>query len=412
MKKLQKQLEADPVNKDELEAYENEVTRYAEVIKAIATVINSQTSDQFSFQWQQLQAIEETKDAITSNVDNVLNKDSGARDVIGVEKVDIKDIDTIGKIISMQLRLIGGRMDIITGKKKKGIADADVKASLAEKDIDIEDNEYERAKEKFGELPPTDKGAYATGLLGYIQDLFKVGSKAFKDLFDSTEDEDKDLLDTIISAKFGQQIATLEDSLSEAGYTVNSTNADSLRKQVVAQLVKKAAQQDKNIIFKSNDGKYLPLKRGGGTYTAVPWKSYEEIIYAELKRNLATKDALNDRAPEPMKTVKILYDMLYAPGTTRPEESTPKTDKVRSFFDSDDQESKMKQLFNNIVARHRSSMPPLEVVEESNKRKTIQNLIRLIEQEMNKPKEKTLEQKLVKKLAPLVEQTFKRKQHG
>lgn len=51
-------------------------------------------------------------------------------------------------------------------------------------------------------------------------------------------------------------------------------------------------------------------------------------------------------------------------------------------------------------------------LEESKQRKAVQNLIRLIEQEMNKPKEKTLEQKLVKKLAPLVEQTFKRKQHG
>lgn len=412
LKKLQKQIAADPVNKGELEAYKDEVTEYDKVIKNIATVINSQTSDQFSSQWQQLQNIEESKDAITSNVDNVLNLSSDARKVIGVEKADIKDIDTIGKIISMQLRLIGGRMDIITGKKKKGIADADVKASLAEKDIDIDGGEYDRAKEKFGELTPEDKGAYATGLLGYIQDLFKVGSKAFKELFASPDNADKDLLDTIISAKFGQQIAALEDSLDEAGYTVKSTDADSLRKLVVTQLVKKTSEQDKNIIFKSNDDKYLPLKRGRGTYTAVPWRSYEDIIYIELKRNNRTKNALNNRAPELEETVTQLYDMLYAPSDTRPADSTPKTDKVKSFFKLGDQEGKMKQLFSNIVARHRSSMSPLEAVEESKQRKTIQNLIQLIEQEMNKPKEKTLEQKLVKKLAPLVEQTFKRKQHG
>lgn len=248
LKKLQKQLEANPVNKDELEAYKNEVTEYDKVIKAIATVINSQTSDQFSSQWQQLQNIEESKDAITSNVDNVLNLNSDARKVIGVETGEIKDIDTIGKIISMQLRLIGGRMDIITGKKKKGIADADVKASLAEKDIDIDDDEYTRAKEKFGELSTADKGAYATGLLGYIQDLFKVGSKAFKDLFASTEDEDKGLQDKATSTAFSPQMDTLENSLAEQGISLTPDQYSSLRKKVIGELIKDKASRKERFL--------------------------------------------------------------------------------------------------------------------------------------------------------------------
>lgn len=425
LKKLQKQLEANPVNKDELEAYKNEVTEYDKVIKAIATVINSQTSDQFSYQWQQLQNIEESKDAITSNVDNVLNLSSDARKVIGVETGEIKDIDTIGKIISMQLRLIGGRMDIITGKKKKGIADEEIKAGLKDKGLELEDDVYSALKEKWQEQGAARK-AYATGMLGYIEDFFKLGKDTYGALKDD-ETEDKGIKRQVIMTVKEKELNEISDAVSEMGATLDydhliDTIGEQLMKKTVTSrdkyiAVKTTTPPNDAVVFKKDAKNYIRVTKGIMKSKIV--KSLRTYVYDHFKEAFQDDDspespppglgshildkAMDEEADEKFRPVRNLIAVYYsnlAPATSSSIALGVIDLAIDELFETY-KKKKAKKVRKSRRGRR-----------ESKQRKTIQNLIQLIEQEMNKPKEKTLEQKLVKKLAPLVEQTFKRKQHG
>ena len=303
----------------------------------------------------------------------------------------------------------------ITNSSEQGITKEKLKAAITEMGLGS-DIESETVFKAFGSM---------AGILGFIKDPL-TAIKAWR----ARPPGAGTPLDKLAKAVYEKEEAANIDNMMDNINKYMDFKDDDVRAEIKKQFISAALKKKKDIVItvKAEDITNIPGK------TQIAIKNLVPNINAQIDKfivNLRTAinqaedifDQIYQEDPAITKTnfgnfykaaqsVKENFDIAednpFKQYEGKLKENTPFVNKILNLRKYEAMTPGfLQKLFN--LAMERDDIGSLE---ESKKRKTVQTLIRLIEQEMNRPKEKTLEQKLVKKLTPLVEQTFKRKKHG
>jgi hypothetical protein len=372
-----------PVNLDELEALKKEVEQYKKAVEQIAKVITVknplQVSDAILNYGPSPTPTNEaiSKDQISQLVPNVLNKTStkGTDKILRI-KDDDPPLEILRKRIMLQLRLIGRRMDKLTGQAPKSVADEDILTGLRDSGVELDDTEYKAAKEQY---KTADKAAYATGLLGFIKSLYTKGSRAFKNLLDieGRSDDQEKLLQDIIGSVYANEISILQDSYEEAGY--NITNDDTILNNVVKELVKKPNDRQP-IIVDIQEREPIFIQKKGTTYEAVSVQKIVNSVKTELLKIDTYKNFMNQPGEDNEDQIKSFAEQVTA-------KLPPSMKRLVNYYNAFEEYTLYEKLYTeNLIVRavkmHRDSRRLPEV----KKRKAVKILIHLIEAEMRKHK--------------------------